>query len=150
MLFRSGIMWINHHRIFNHIKSSNDVLLALNLLLLMLIVIVPFPTALLADYHEPQYNLAAEIYSGVFILLAIVFNRLWHYASHHNRLLDRQADPRAVKTITRQYRFGPLLYLVAFALAFIYAPASILWNLLLAIFFALPGHSLKQKDTVRS
>lgn len=134
-----GIMWINHHRLFTHIKASNDILLALNLLLLLLIVFVPFPTALLADYHEPKYVLAAVLYSATFVLLAIVFNTLWRYASHNNRLLDKRADRRAVAAITKQYRFGPLLYLVALALAFIYAPASIIWNLLLAIFFALPG-----------
>src|SRR5690348_4887127 len=32
-----GIMWVNHHRLFNHIKWSNDTLLALNLTLLLLI-----------------------------------------------------------------------------------------------------------------
>jgi TMEM175 potassium channel family protein len=139
-----GIMWINHHRLFNYIKSSNDSLLTLNLLLLMLIVFVPFPTALLADYLQPQYTLAAAIYSATFVLLAICFNVLWRYASHNNRLLDKKVDQRAVQAITQQYRFGPFLYLVAFALAFIYAPASIIWNLLLAVFFALPSRSLKR------
>ncbi len=148
-----GVMWINHHRLFTHIKSSNDILLALNLLLLLLIVFVPFPTALLtdylqpqqllADYLQPQYSLAAVIYSATFILLAIAFNILWRYASHNNRLLDPQADRGAVEAITKQYRFGPLLYLVALVLAFVYAPASMTWNLLLAIFFALPGRIIR-------
>jgi uncharacterized membrane protein len=30
-----GVMWINHHRMFTHIKRSDDVLLLLNLLLLL-------------------------------------------------------------------------------------------------------------------
>lgn len=144
-----GIMWINHHRLFNHIKWSNDALLAINLILLLLVVFVPFPTALLADYLEPGYRIPAAIYSATFVLLAICFNSLWRYASHNNRLLDKKADPLAVQNITRQYRFGPLFYLVAFGLAFLYPPASVIWNLLLALFFALPGEVVSQLSLKR-
>lgn len=134
-----GIIWINHHRLFTHIKSSNNTLLALNLLLLFTIVFVPFPTSLLAEYLQPGYHLAAIIYSATFFIMAICFNLLWRYAAHNNRLLDKKADPEAVQAITRQYSFGPVFYLIALILAFIYAPASIAWNLLLALFYALPG-----------
>ncbi|HEX6551266.1 MAG TPA: TMEM175 family protein, partial [Ktedonobacteraceae bacterium] len=45
-----GIMWLNHHRLFLHIKRINTVLVLLNLSLLLVIVFIPVPTALLADY----------------------------------------------------------------------------------------------------
>ena len=135
-----GIMWINHHRLFTHIKRVDTPLMLLNLLLLMLIVFVPFPTALLAEYTvQPNQHFAAFLYCGTFIVLAICFNLLWRYASYKNRLLDKKADPEAIQAITRQDRFGPLFYLVAFGLAWVYVPASIAANLLLALFFALPG-----------
>jgi len=138
-----GIMWLNHHRLFNYIKSSNSSLIGLNLLLLLFIVLTPFPTALLADYLQieapPGLHIPTILYSGFFVLLAISFNLLWRYAAAHNRLLDKKADPEQVRAITRQYSVGPLLYLIAFGLAFLYPPLSIIWNLLLAIFFALPG-----------
>src|SRR5215470_8693912 len=67
-----GIMWINHHRLFSHIKRTDTILLLLNLLLLMAIVFVPFPTALLAQYIAlPDQHLSALVYSGTFIVLAI-------------------------------------------------------------------------------
>ena len=69
----------------------------------------------------------------------MLFNLLWRYASHNNRLLDQRSDPQAVRGISRQYAFGPLLYLLAFALAFVGALASLAMNLLLALFFAVPG-----------
>ncbi len=113
-----GIMWINHHRLFTHIKRVDTPLMLLNLLLLMMIVFVPFPTALLAEYTvQPDQHLAAFLYCGTFIVLATCFNLLWRYASYKNRLLDKKADPEAVQAITRQYRFGPLFYLVAFLLS---------------------------------
>ena len=106
-----GIMWINHHRLFGHIKRTDNILLMLNLLLLLVIVFIPFPTALVAQQYaaHPEMHLAAAIYSGTSVILAICFNLLWRYASYHNRLLGKNADTRAVMAISRQYLFGPLL-----------------------------------------
>src|SRR4051812_39389248 len=39
-----GVMWVNHHRIFTHVKHSDNMLLLLNGLLLLGVTIVPFPT----------------------------------------------------------------------------------------------------------
>ncbi|HEY1353833.1 MAG TPA: TMEM175 family protein [Ktedonobacteraceae bacterium] len=69
-------MWINHHRLFNLIKLSDNGLLVFNLLLLLFIVFVPSPTALLTQYLKPGYRLPAVIYSATFVILAICFNLL--------------------------------------------------------------------------
>src|ERR1700730_15664739 len=140
-----GIMWINHHRLFTHIKRTDTGLLLLNLLLLLIIVFIPVPTALLAEYIVlPNDHVAAIIYSGTNVVLAICFNLLWRYASYHNRFLGKNVDTRAVAAISRQYMFGPLLYLVAFGLAWFNTPASLVLNFMLALFFALPGRALRQ------
>ena len=138
--FTIGIMWINHHRLFTHIKSTDTGLMLFNLLLLLVIVFIPYPTALVAQQYalNPDRHDAALLYSGTNVILAICFNLLWRYASYHNRLLGKDADARAVASISRQYLGGPLLYLIAFGLAFISVAASIIFLLLLALFFALP------------
>ena len=136
------IMWINHHILFTHIARNDHLFLLFNGLLLMLVTLVPFSSGLLADYIEhPDRRVAAVVYSGIFLLIAVVFNLLWLYAARDNRLLDRRADPRAVEEITRAYRFGPLLYFVAFALAFVSVAASVGLSFLLALYFALPRAS---------
>jgi uncharacterized membrane protein len=135
-----GVMWMNHHRLFTYIKRVDTNLFVLNLLLLLVIVFIPFPTALLASYiTHPEYHYAALLYSATDILLAISFNLLWRYASYKNRLLDSNVDQGAVEAITNQYRCGPLFYIATFILALIYVPASVVLALLLALFFALPG-----------
>ena len=140
-----GIMWLNHHRLFTHIKRTDTGLLLLNLLLLLFIVLVPVPTALLAEYVvRPNEHAAAIIYSGTFFVMACCFNLLWRYASYHNRLLGKDADTRAVAAISRQYLFGPLFYLITFGLAFINVPSSIILNFLFALFFAVPGRPPRQ------
>jgi uncharacterized membrane protein len=136
-----GVMWMNHHNLFKLINRTDHVLLVLNILLLMMVTFVNFPTALLGIYIQDADNqrIAALIYSGTFFITAIIFNLLWRYASHNNRLLDPSTDPQIVRGITAQYRFGPLLYLLAFVLAFFSMPASLVVNALLALFFALPS-----------
>src|SRR5215472_13584102 len=111
-----GIMWINHHRLFTHIVRSSHALLLLNSLLLLGVVVVPFPTALVAEYfgHKGEH-LAATLFSGTFLLIAIIFNVLWRYAAQ--RLLGHNADLPEVREISKQYKFGPVFYLVCLLLA---------------------------------
>lgn len=139
----TGIMWINHHRLFSLIKRSDTVLLILNLLLLFGVTVLQFPTGVLADQMgEHGERAAALVYGGVFVVVAFVFNGLWRYAAHDNRLLDRNADPVAVRKISQQYAFGPLMYVAAFFVAFVSVPIFLVVQVLLAIFFALPGPPL--------
>ena len=135
------IMWINHHSLFRLIRRSTHGLLLWNSLLLMVISLVPFPTAVLAAYlalFDDRAQLALIIYSGWGIVIALAYNGLWWYMSSGNRLINRTADPREVRAVTQSFFFGPILYLAGLLLAIVSAPASLGVNLLLAIFFALP------------
>jgi uncharacterized membrane protein len=134
------IMWVNHHRIFTLVGRSDSRLLFFNGLLLMGVTVVPFPTALVAEYlrHDGQRT-AALVYNATFIVIAICFNLLWRTAAVNDRLLHPHADPRAVQRIFDAYRYGPLGYVAAFLLAFASVTASIALDLALAVYFALPG-----------
>ncbi len=136
------ITWINHDRLFEQIRRKDHGLLVLNGLLLMVITLFPFPTALLAEYiRHPgaDAKVAAAIYSAVLLVMVLFFNLLWRHASGDGgRLLAPDHDRHKVRHITEQYRLVPLLHLVAFGLAFVSAAASVAVNLLLAVFFALP------------
>lgn len=139
-----GIMWLNHHRLFQHIQRTDTPLLLFNLLLLLIVVFVPVPTSLLAEYlPHPQQNAAALIYSGTNLVMALCFNLLWQYASYRGRLLGKNVDMHSALAISRQYMFGPFLYLIALGLAWLYAPACIVFSFILALFFAIPGRPLR-------
>jgi uncharacterized membrane protein len=149
------IMWVNHHRLFTHIGRCDDRLLFYNGLLLFGIAGLPFPTALIAEYlgHAGQIT-AAVVYNGTLIGIAICFNLLWRSASRHERLLYEDHDRDAVRHITDSYRYGPLWYVGALALAFVSVTASLLLNLALAIYFALPSKTsasigLRRKENAR-
>jgi uncharacterized membrane protein len=132
------IMWANHHRLFGVIRRTNHTFLLINGVLLMFITLVPFPTAVLAEHIAGAgAPTAAALFSGTFVMIAVMFNVLWRYAAHRGRLLAGGHE-REVASITSQYRFGPLLYLASFLLAFVNVPASVGLCGLLAGFFALP------------
>lgn len=134
-----GVMWINHHRMFTYIKRIDSTLMALNLLLLLMIVFVPFPTALVAQYLTmPSHIVGALVFNGTYFLLAICFNVLLRYATHENRLLGKDVNQNEIETLLRQFRFGPLVYLITFVLTWVNVPASLALNLLLALYWALP------------
>jgi len=134
-----GVMWLNHHKLFKHIKRVDNLLILINLLLLLIIVFIPVPTALLAEYLvRPKSHAAAVLFSGTFFLMAFFFNLLWRYAAYNNRLLGKNVDFQSVAAISRQYLFGPLLYLIVFGVAWINTLTCIILSFLLALFFALP------------
>ena len=143
-----GIMWMNHHRLFTHIRKCDDLLLLFNLLLLLGVTAVPFPTAVLAAHlGKPGARTAVVLYNGTYLFISIWFNLLWRYAaSKKRRLLAADVDEASVKHITRQYAFGPVLYLICLGLAFVSVAASLILNGALACFFALPPRIMHRES----
>lgn len=134
-----GVMWINHHRVFTLIDRYDHTLLVLNMLLLLLIAFLPFPTAVLAQFIETDgARAAAALYGSTMVLIAIAFFAWWHYASGSRRLIADTVPQEQLDAITRAYNPGTPLYAIALALAFVEPWASAAGFLSLAVFYALP------------
>lgn len=135
-----GIMWINHHRMFTHIKRCDDALLIFNLLLLLGVTIVPFPTSVLAAHlGKPDQRAALILYNATYFCIAVFFNLLWRSASSKNKnLLGAEVDRIAVEKLSWQYTSGLLMYFICGLVGWFSIPASLAMNLLLAGFFAIP------------
>ncbi len=132
------IIWMNHHNLFGHITKTNPISMLLNGLLLLCVTFLPFPTSLVAEYYgHPGQNTAAILYSGTFLMMAFASNLHWRYASHRHRLLGKSITAEQVRTINRQYLVGPIFYGVAFGLAFVSVPASLMLIIAMAIFYAI-------------
>ena len=146
------VMWVNHHSVFLYIARIDRAFMFLNGALLMLIVFVNYPTALVANaMNTPSATLATATYSATFVITAILYNALWLWASTGRRLLARDADPAGVARITFQYRFGPLVYLTAFGLAFLNPWLSVALNAALGVYFVFTAqiarsHTAKQVE----
>jgi len=132
--------WVNHHRIFSFIQRTDHGFLYWNGLLLLFITFMPFPTALLAEYlRHPEAAVAGAVFAGTYVASAFAFKGLWNHASRNGRLLARDPDEREIRQITMQYRYGPLMYLAAFALSFVSVGLSVGVCLCMAVFFAVKG-----------
>ena len=63
-----GIMWVNHHLLFDNFARVDRPMLLLNILLLMLIAFVPFPTAVLAQFIQTDGARAAAVLYGATLI----------------------------------------------------------------------------------
>ena len=136
-----GVIWANHHNRFRFIERSDHGLLFLNILFLMCVAFIPFPTALLAEYLEGtagERETAGVIYAGTLAVTAVFFTLLWLYAATNRRLVDRGLDPSLLRAMTRRYLLGTVAYVLVFLLAFVNVAASLALIVALALLFVLP------------
>ena len=111
-----GIMWSNHSHIFRLIRRSDHMLGMINLLLMMTIAFLPYPTAVLARHiSDPATSGPATVfYSGSILITAIPWSWLWMHALRAG-LVDAPDEER--ERVTASFRFGWLPWLVTTALA---------------------------------
>ena len=134
-----GVMWLNHHRVFTLIHRYDQTHLLLNLLLLLLIAFLPFPTAVLARFIETDGARAAvALYGVTMVLIAVAFFCWWHWASGGRRLIAPEVPQEQLDAITRAYNPGTLLYLGALGLGLLEPWVGAAAFLALAVFYALP------------
>ncbi len=135
-----GVMWINHHAMFKDIDRQDHHLLVLNLLLLLSISFLPFPTAVLAQYmRSDEQRLAATLTYGVTLLvIGACFQMLWIYASRNRRLIDEHVSDARVRSRTIRFLPGFAVYIAALPLAFVSPWISLALYGLLALFFLVP------------
>ena len=134
-----GIMWINHHRLFTHIRKSDDVLLVLNLALMLGVTIIPFTTSVLAAHlGHSGARTAVIVYDAAYRNRRIFQSTVALCRVSQRTPTGTDVDRAAADKLTQQYNLGPLAYLLAIALAWVSITASLLINLLLAFFFAIP------------
>lgn len=132
-------------------KRIDHTFLLLNGLLLLFVAFVPFTTELIASYaqatNQRDQFTAVVVYNGTYLLIAVAFNVLWRYAASGQRLLDTALPPDFAESISKRYRFGPLMYLACMALGLVSVLASLALNVVLAIFFAWPHDVAGQSAT---
>ena len=85
-----GNYWISHHRIFQQIERQNSRLLWLNLVFLLCVAFVPFPTSLLG---ETITTVTVSVYAATLVVTGILFAGLWWYASEVRELVSDAVGP---------------------------------------------------------
>ena len=134
-----GNAWIQHHNLFRLVGRVSHGVLITNLLLLLAIGFLPFPTALLADtLGRPSAQVGVVVYATTFVFTAIVFNLLWFQVK---KVLKPGAPTAAVEAINRSYGLGPPVSAAALVISFVNPTIGIIVIAGLMVLYMLPRSS---------
>jgi uncharacterized membrane protein len=133
-----GIMWFNHHSIFSYLAAVDAGLFYLNLLLLMTIAFLPYPTGVLGKALREGHGAkaAAVFYSATMAVNAVAWGALWIYASIGRRLLSSTFPEPQRRNATVAFTFGIAIYTLSIGIAFINAYVCLAFHGALAAYYA--------------
>jgi len=134
-----GIIWVNHHDIFERITTVDRPLLFLNLLLLVTVAFLPFPTALLGEYIRKGDNahVAAAVYGANMTLIGLAFIAIWTYLIRVPTLLAKDVGAEGAQRARRAAAIGPVVYALSIPLAFVSPVACLVLYAALALYFGI-------------
>jgi uncharacterized membrane protein len=146
-----GIIWVNHHAVMERIRVVNRPLLFNNLLFLMAVAAIPFPTALLADYLREGHDerLAAAVYGGTMAVMGVTFGATWAYAVLSG-LLDENVDPDLARRSLWIFAFGNPLYVLAIGASLLSASLALAIYAFLALFYMFDVLPPLEQDSEKS
>ncbi|HEX6847723.1 MAG TPA: TMEM175 family protein [Chitinophagaceae bacterium] len=114
------LAWIGHHSLFKMLQRSDNSIMIMNGLLLMLVALVPFPTKTLGEFLlTAGFNTAVIFYTGYFVLISIAFRLLWYAATRKAGLLMDNLTADQIKLTTRNENIGLICNTIIFVAAFI-------------------------------
>jgi uncharacterized membrane protein len=134
-----GIMWLNHHSLFIHFERIDRGLFYLNMLLLLTITFLPYPTGVLGEAlaKGKGEQTAAVVYAVCMAVNAWAWGALWLYGSHKRRLLHASFPEEERATATLLFTIGVIVYTLAVGVAFWNAYAFLALQALFAIYYAI-------------
>jgi uncharacterized membrane protein len=118
-----GAIWLGHVAITEYLERTDVGFVRLNLLLLLVIAFLPFPTRLFAEFigKDSPERVAATIYGLSLLLASTLLLVLWRYALR-NRLVRPDAADEELQLLTRRLTPGLAGYLVLI-IAGLFVPA---------------------------
>lgn len=139
-----GMFWMSHHALFSAIQEVDRGLLWFNMIYLLLIVFVPYPTGLLALFGD--VSTAVIFYAAIMAAAGLMQAGLGFYATHNHRLVDDAFDLREANQLIRHSTEMAAVFLLSIVIApFNSSAAQYFWITLFVIQF-LDGYIVKRKD----
>ena len=133
-----GIIWVNHHGLMEKLRRVDRWTLFLNLLLLMFVVLIPFPTSVMAQYlRHGGWNakVAVAFYNAVMWAMGLAFSGIYAWSARHEELLHESVDAAQHRSSLRQFGIGVIAYPVLVLLAFLNPAVALVGDFLLAVFY---------------
>ena len=140
------ITWVNHHNAMKLAGKSSPAFIYANGLLLLSVVLIPFPTALIGDYILTAHAAPAVIiYNVVLILQALSWALICTTGLNGNLAKSDEAVRQIRKN--RTYAYYSILGYSVFSLLAVWFPVPVVTiTLLLWIFWLVNGLNIKHHE----
>jgi uncharacterized membrane protein len=140
-----GAVWLIHTVITEYLGHATSVLLRLNLLLLMVVSFLPFPTRLLAEYvgEDDAARVATTVYGLNLLLVTVLVSVMWQYAVRE-RLVRPDVSDLDVKMITSRLTPGLAGYVLVIVLGLFLPVVAVLCYLALAVYILVPFRAIRR------
>jgi uncharacterized membrane protein len=141
-----GAAWLAHSAITEHLTRADAVLMRLNLLFLLVVSFIPFPTRLLAEYiHEREAErVAATVYGLNLLIASLLVSVLWRYSIRAN-LVPPHVSDSDIRIITQRVTPGLAGYVVLIGVGLFLPVVAVLGYLVIALFFIIPLRHIRSR-----
>jgi uncharacterized membrane protein len=139
------LIWMGHRKIFDKIWKANHVIILLNGLVLLFVVLFPFPTKTVGAFiGTPAANTAVSFYAG-FTGLIVVCMLLLNLGiiSNTKIILNPEKNLPWFKNQIKQQLMAILVYAIASIVAFYSPPVALSFTFMMWVFWAFVT-----KDTI--
>lgn len=144
-----GALWTGHNAVTEYLQRADYVFVRLNLLLLLVVSFLPFPTRLLAEYIHARRaeEVAVTFYGLTLFAAAALLSVLWRYALRKHLEKPEAADEE-LSELTERLNPGLAGYLVLLVLGLFLPLAAVIGYLVVALFFILPVRIRRKRPTL--
>ncbi|RQH02006.1 TMEM175 family protein [Natrarchaeobius oligotrophus] len=115
-----GLYWIIHHNLFQYVAHHDRILLWLNLLFLLSISFLPYPTELMGVYGT---QFAWTLYATNFVLVGVMLSAVWAYAARAG-FTDDRIDDQTARLITIRGLISPAVFALSIGVAAVLLPVA--------------------------
>jgi uncharacterized membrane protein len=120
-----GAQWLSHVRNMHMIRRADSTFLLLNLLLLLVVCFLPYPTAVLGEIGPNR--IAVSFYAATVALLAVAGLLIWLWAAYGGRLLADGLAPAETRLIAIRHLVPIVVFGASIAIAQI-NPRWAMWS----------------------
>ena len=142
-----GGAWIAHHSLTDSLDRVDRIFLRLNLLFLLAVSLLPFPTRLVADALEKTTSwqrMAAVVYGCTLLAIRLLFAALSAYVRRAH-LRSPGVDDPDLEEAHRKFRFAVVAYLVTILLSFLVPFAAIVLYFAIAVVMIVPFRTVARE-----
>lgn len=111
-----ALYWQAHHRVFLQLKGHDGRLIWLNLLCLLCVSFIWYPTSLVGAYSTAQFTVI--FYAASLIVTSLAFTALGWYAARDPRLLNQETGPAVIQAGRLRSLTGAAIFAVSIAVSF--------------------------------